>query len=156
MHLKSKVIIIGTEKTISSTTPRFISDDGSLAIVSAYGLARTAEYYVESCAIVNPLTGCEISPNPLKNAVAFEKDFLYPDIERVRATESTIGQFSKTFADGNLEGSEFAAALAASVSEELGDTPCVIIHPNETNLLNFCRGRFKVLIPGPDNDLKNM
>lgn len=153
----SETIIIGTEKTIKPSSSWWGSNDG-VFLVAAYGYnSKTTEktkYFVESCSIVNPPTGCVKNLNLFKNTVDFEQDSLYDDIYRFSLTESSADKFYNTFSSHNLVGSEFAVALTAHIFEQMGYSPWVIIQPDENNLIEFCRDNgwtFTVLSDKKDN-----
>jgi len=157
-----KTIIIGTEKIIQPSSSWWGSNDG-VFIVSAYEnnyqitnsqIAGEAQYYVESCNIINPQTGCIKRSDFFENSTDFVQDTLYNDIYRFGFTESSVVEFNNTFSGHNLNGSEFAAALTAHISEEKGCSPWVIIHSDEKKLIEFCTNRgwtFTVLNEGKDN-----
>lgn len=139
----SKTLIIGTEKVIKPSSSWWSLND-DVFVVSAYGnsqITEKTEYYVESCSIVNPQTGFINNPNPFGNTKYFEQDTLYDDIFRFRPTESYAAEFCNTFPSHNLGASEFAVALTAHISEQMGYNPWVIIHPDEKNLIEFCKTR---------------
>ncbi len=154
-----KTIIIGTEKVIQPSSSWWGSGDG-VFVVSAYSdnskvtdtqITEKALYYVESCSIINPQTGCANDLDPFKNTVDFVPDTLYNDISRFGLTDSSAAEFRNTFSGYNLEGSEFAVALTAHISEKIGYNPWVIIHSEEKKLIEFCADRgwtFTVLSRG--------
>ncbi len=145
----NRIIIIGTEKTIQPSSSWWGAEDSSVFVVSAYGYSSRvagkykAEYFVESCSVVNSRSGCVNEFNPFKNSVDFEQDFLYEDICRFRFAESSVDKVHNSFLGSgfHLEGSEFAVAFTAYVSEQMGYSPWVVIQPDESNLIEFCKSR---------------
>jgi hypothetical protein len=128
-------IIIGSEKAIK---PSSVWWDLSVAVgaVSAYeSNSKTtgkSGYFIESCTVINSKTGLIIkNENILKGILGLEEDNLYDDITRFIVTESSINEFHNTFSGHNLEGSEFAVALSAHISEQTGYNPWLVVQPNE-------------------------
>lgn len=141
----SGTVIVGTEKTVSSLSRFYASED--ISVLSAYSIKSLVmidalEYYetkhfIESCSIIEPETGCEKN-SMLFSLTDFKIDNLYEDISRFAITQSALNRFSLTFPEHYLVGSELTVALTAHTYEQIGYSPLIIIHSDEGNLMNFC------------------
>lgn len=88
----------------------------------------------------NPSTGCQHPANDyFSDSALFERDYSYDDLFRHSLTSNFVNDFSQTFSESNLQGDQLSVACTALYFHDSGYEFRILVHPNETALLNFCK-----------------
>lgn len=97
-----------------------------------------SQFLVDIKPTCNCFTGCESNlVDPFLNITFFNRSAL--DVIQYSLVSSAIEYFSQTFSENNLKGDQLVVACAAFHLHELERPFLIMIHPNEINLLNFCK-----------------
>lgn len=145
----NNLIIVGTPKADPMS---FTWSENSIgAVVTCYSAIASNDFSSHATCVaslaygMNPSSGCQYPLiNPFESTTDFEKDHIYSDYPnpeiygQYRSVLSSVAYSSQTFPDNNLLNDEWAVSYTAFNLEENGYTFCVLVHPNEINLKNFC------------------
>lgn len=137
----SNALFIGTYQAVKESTHWSESSAGGFAICQSDDCLATAELIPA----MNPRSGCQYPlVDPFKNTTASERDTSHEDstvLPRYNFTSSAVDYFTQTFPNNNLQGDEWSVVCWAFTVEDSGYSFCILIHPSETNLLDFCKMR---------------
>jgi len=146
-HFLDSITIIGSPKAKPQS---YTWNEGLIrSVVTCYS-ATSPNDSLTTCVAelaygMNPSSGCQYPlTNPFVNTTGFERDYLYSDYPnsetygRYNSVLSSTNYFSQTFPNNNLQDDEWAVAYTAFTLAESGYTFCVVVHPSETGLENFC------------------
>lgn len=135
----SNTVFLGTPQAVKENTYWSEQQAGGFIICQANGYLATAELIPA----VNSHSECQYAPvDPFKNMVASKRETSYEDsavLPRYNLTSSAVDYFAQTFPNNNLQGDEWSVACLAFSVEDSGYSFCILIHPSETALLNFCK-----------------
>lgn len=150
-NMATSTVVLGTPQSIDFYSTWQEKPVGG--IVTCYSVI-TGEPYVDSSSVacimeltagMNPRSGCQYPlTDPFENTTDFERDYLYQDSYlclRYNSVSSATSHFSQTFSNINLPGNEWAVAYAAFHLEESGYIFHIIVHSDETDLINLCKMR---------------
>jgi len=151
MEPTPEVLVIGTSQAMDSYSTwqeepvSGIATCRSVTTRETYVDGSSVAYKTELTAGMNPRSGCQYPLTDLfKYTTAFERDNSYNnslDSLRYNLTLSAVSYFSKTFSESGLRGDQFAVACTAFCQQELGHKFYILVYPNETALLAFCKGQ---------------